>query len=45
MNEFAEVPEFKPDNDKEHKVEAIWDGIIYAKKTDGHLSSFYYLVS
>ena len=32
-------------NKEENKVEAIWDSMVYAKKSkSGHLSSFYYLV-
>ena len=41
--EFS-VPEFELDNDKEYKVEAIWDNTVYTNKTDGHLPGLYYLV-
>ena len=34
------------DNNKEYKVEAIWDSAVYASKLkSGYLSSFYYLVA
>ena len=40
------VPEFKPGDDKEYKVEAIWDSAVYARESEsGHLPGFYYLVS
>ena len=44
--EFS-VPEFEPSNDdKEYKVEAIWDSAVYAKESElGHLPGLYYLVS
>ena len=39
------MPEFKPgDNDKEYKVKAIQDSVVYAKEADGHLSGLYYLL-
>ena len=41
--EFS-VPEFKPGDDKEYKVEAIRDSAVYAKEADGHLLGLYYLV-
>ena len=31
-------------NSKEYEIEAIWDGAIYAKKSEGYLPGFYYLV-
>lgn len=43
MKEFS-VPEFKASNDKEYKVEAIQDSIIYNKEAGGHLSELYYFV-
>ena len=42
--EFS-VPEFKPGNDKEYKVEAIQDSAVYAKEVDGHFPGLYYLVA
>ena len=43
--EFS-VPEFELGNDnKEYKVEAIWDNTVYAKEADGHLLGLYYLVA
>ena len=43
--EFS-VPEFEPGDDKEYKIEAIWDSVVYAKESEsGHLLGFYYLVS
>ena len=33
------------DNDKEYKVEAIWNHAIYAKESKGYSPSLYYLVS
>ena len=46
MNEFAEVPEFQfePSNNKEYKVEAMQNSVVYAKKVNGHLPKLYYLV-
>ena len=42
--EFS-VPEFEPDDDnKEYKVKAIQDSVVYAKKADGDLPGLYYLV-
>ena len=32
-------------NSKEDKVEAIWDSMVYAKESKGHLPGLYYLVS
>lgn len=31
-------------NNKEYKVEAIWDNAIYTKESEGHLLKLYYLV-
>lgn len=44
MNKFTEVPEFKVEDDKEYKVEAIWDNTVYAKEINGYLPELYYLV-
>ena len=44
MNKFAEVPEFELGENKEYKVEAIHDNIVYAKEMDKHLSGLYYLI-
>ena len=38
------VPEFDKGDDKEYKVEAIQDSIVYIKEVDGHLPGLYYLV-
>ena len=45
INEFAEVPEFEPGNNKEYKMKAIQDSAVYAKKKDRHLLGLYYLIS
>lgn len=45
INEFVEVPKSDTGNDKEYKVETIWNGAVYVKKIDGHLSGIYYLVA
>lgn len=45
INEFVEVPKSDIGNDKEYKVETIWDGAVYAKKIDRHLLRIYYLVA
>ena len=45
INEFAEVPQFEPGDNKEYKMEAIRDSAVYAKETDGHLLGLNYLVS
>ena len=37
--------EFKVDNSKEYKIEAIWNYAVYANKAKGHLLGFYYLVA
>ena len=46
MNElFPELePDFYAGNNKEYKVEAIKNNIIYAKKIKRHLQDLYYLV-
>ena len=44
MNEFTELPEFETDDDKEYKVEVIWESTVYAKKVDRYLPRLYYLV-
>lgn len=32
-------------NDKEHKIEGIWDSVVYIKESAiGHLPDLYYLV-
>ena len=38
------MPDFEPDNDKEYKVEAIRDNIVFIKETDGYQPRLYYLV-
>ena len=45
MKEFAKVPEFELDNDKEYEIEAIQDSAIYTKEVDRHLPGLYYLDS
>ena len=42
--EFS-VPEFKPSNDKEYKMEAIRDSAVYSKEIDRHLLELYNLVA
>ena len=42
--EFS-MPEFKPSNDKEYKVETIRDSAVYAKEVDRYLLGLYYLVT
>ena len=42
--EFS-VLEFEPDDNKEYKIEAIRDSVVYSKETDGHLPGLYYLVA
>ena len=32
-------------DNKEYKVEAIWDNIVYANKSESHLLGLYYLVT
>lgn len=32
-------------NNKEYKVNKIWDNKVYAKEPEGHLPGLYYLVS
>ena len=40
------VPEFEPGNNKEYKVEVIWDSAVYTRESEsGHLLGLYYLVS
>ena len=36
--------EFKANNDKEYKVEAIQDSVVFVKKTNKYLLELYYLV-
>ena len=38
------MPEFEPGNDKEYKVEAIWNSAVYAKEIDRYLPELYYLI-
>ena len=47
MNElFPELePEFDVGDNKEYKLEAIKNSIVYAKEAKGHLPGLYYLVS
>lgn len=44
INEFL-VPKFEVGDDKEYKMEAISNSIVFAKKVDGHLLRLYYLVT
>ena len=40
------VPEFQPGENKEYKVEAIWDSAVYARESElGYLPGLYYLIS
>ena len=43
MNKFS--AKFEVGNNKEYKVEAICNSIVYAKKIDGYLPGLYYLVT
>ena len=36
--------EFEAGNNKEYKVEGIWDSTVYARKRAGQLARLYYLV-
>lgn len=44
MNKFLSVQDLELGNNKEYKVETIWDSIIYTKKVDKYLLRLYYLV-
>ena len=37
--------EFKANNTKKYKMEAIEDNVVYANKAEGHLPGLYYLVA
>ena len=37
------LPEFEINDEKEYKVEAICNSVVYAKQIDGHLLGLYYL--
>ena len=37
--------EFEAGDDKEYKVDGIWDSAVYAKESAGQLPGLYYLVS
>lgn len=43
MNKF--MSEFEVGNNKDYKVKAIQDSIVYGKEVDGHLLILYYLVA
>ena len=45
MNDTQLNFEFKAGNDKECKVESIWDSVVYARESAGQLPGLYYLVS
>ena len=47
MNELFPKPEseFDAGDNKEYKVEAIKDSVVYAKEAERHLPGLYYLVS
>ena len=36
--------EFETGNDKEYKVNGIWNSVVYTKKSVGQLPKLYYLV-
>ena len=36
--------EFEAGNDKEYKVDGIWDNAVYARELAGQLPGLYYLV-
>ena len=38
-------PKFNASKNNEYKIETIRDSIVYAKKAEKHLLSFYYLIS
>ena len=44
MIKFAEVPEFDKGDNKEYKIEAIRDSIVYAKEANKYQSGLYYLI-
>ena len=47
VDEEVKQIEFDVDNDnsRKYKVEAIWDSVVYARESEGHLPGLYYLVS
>lgn len=45
MNKFLSMPKFEADNEKNDKVEAIQDSVVYIKKVGGHLPKLYYLIA
>ena len=45
MNKFLPMPEFKMGNNKEYKVKAIQNIVIYAKKVNRHPLGVYYLMA
>lgn len=45
VNEIITQLKFEAyDNDKEYKIEKIWDSTIYTKESGNYLSRLYYLV-
>ena len=44
MNDMQLNFEFKAGNDKEYKVDRIWDSAVYAKKLVGQLPKLNYLI-
>ena len=45
MDETISQIELKEGNSEKYKVKAICENAVYASKLEGHLLSFYYLVS
>ena len=37
--------EFNAGNNKEYKMEAIWNSTVYTKESKGHVLEFYYLIA
>lgn len=44
INKFV-ISEFEASDEKEYKLEAIRDSIVYTKEADGDLLGLYYLVA
>lgn len=44
MNEFLPILKNETSNNKEYKIEAIQDSVVYTKEADEYLLGLYYLV-
>ena len=44
INKFLSISEFEMGNNKECKIEVIWDNIVYTKKVDKYILELYYLL-